>query len=164
MDKKTFKKKNEIHNHIRRAFNNGLSISDLEEVKDFVDDIDSKYELKPETLAYLVQSINRYALANEFRKANQKQTYPTLNLIDVVTFCKDYGYENIYTNINDELSFKFARKNREGKTASRKTLGEYNAMKKAASLNNKESEFKNDIHLNRAKNIIYAAIMKKEQL
>lgn len=155
--KKEFKRKSEIHNLIRKAFNRGMDINDNESVKDFVDNIMDNYDTKPETLAYIVQSVNRYALANEFRKANNKQVYPNINLINVVKFCNSYGYNNIYTVINDALSSKFTSKNM-NKTASKATIHDYHTMKKAASRSedlmkefNKDEKFKDVVNRENAK-------------
>jgi len=155
-DKSEFKKKSQIHNLIRKAFNDGMEVSDLTSVKGFVDKINTEYDLKPETLAYVVQSVNRYALANEFRKSNQEQVYPKIDLVNVIDFCKQYGYSNIYTTINDELSFKFSKLNNEGKTAAKHTYNDYATMKKAASLNDKEREFNEDKTMSRINNFAYS--------
>lgn len=130
--KRNFTKKNEITHKIRDFFREGGSTSDVEGVVKFVKDLDERYVLTPELLAFIVQKVNAFQLFQVFKENKAKQVYPKINLINVVDFCREhFGYEDIYARIHSNLLSKID--DRSIKKAA--SLNYYSELNKAASKN-----------------------------
>ena len=134
MAKKTFTKKSDITRLIRDAFREKSDSLMTEEdaVKELVDKVAEEYELPVATLAFFVQKINAFRLFESFKAQKDVQTYPVVVLIDVRKFCKQYGYDDIYSIIKANISAKingarFVKK-------SSLNMEQYGEIRKAAAL------------------------------